>query len=73
MALTLADLQRWRDRLIAARLNGVRDLQDQNGERVTFKSDSEIARAIASADRMIAGLQGAAPPTTILIQTSKGV
>jgi len=73
MALTLTDLQRWRDGLVAARLKGVREFQDQNGERVAFKSDSEMAKAIASADRMIAELQGSTTPTTILFRTSKGI
>jgi len=73
MALSLTDLQRWRDGLVAARLKGVREFQDQNGERVAFKSDSEMAKAIASADRMIAELQGSTPLTTILFRTSKGI
>lgn len=73
MALSLTDLQRWRDGLVAARLKGVREFQDQNGERVAWKSDSEMAQAIAAADRMIADLQASKPPTTILFRTSKGV
>jgi len=73
MALSLTNLQRWRDGLVAARFKGIREVQDQNGERVAFKSDSEMAKAIASADRMIAELQGNAPPSTILFRTSKGI
>lgn len=73
MALSLPDLQRWRDGLVAARLKGVREFQDQNGERVAFKTDAEMAKAIAAADRMIADMQGSTPPATILFRTSKGL
>ena len=73
MALSLSDLQRWRDDLVSTRLGGLRVVQDRTGERVEYKTDAEMARAIASADRLIATLQAGAPATTILFLTSKGV
>jgi hypothetical protein len=69
---TLADIIKWRDALIEARLSGVREVQDQNGERVTYKSDSEMARAIAAAEAAIAAATRR-PSSTILFKTSKGL
>lgn len=72
MAASLADLIRWRDALFEARLSGVREVQDQNGERISYRSDSEMARALAAADAAIAATQ-AKPVNTILFKTSKGI
>jgi hypothetical protein len=63
------DLRGWRDKLFAARMRGVREVRDANGEQVTFSSDREMASAIAAADRELA----ARPPVhTIRFRTSKG-
>lgn len=72
MAASLSDLITWRDRLIEARLSGVREAQDSNGERIRYATDSEMASALASVDRMIAGTT-APTPHTIRFQTSKGI
>ena len=69
--LTVAQLQAFRDDLISARLSGLREIEDQNGERVQYKTDAEMARAIEAADREIARLQGTGA-RTIKISTSKG-
>ncbi|MEO9132429.1 MAG: hypothetical protein ABI240_14630 [Sphingomonas sp.] len=53
----LADLQKWRDTLFEARMNGVRSFADQNGERVEYSSDREMAAAIAACDRELAGMR----------------
>lgn len=70
--VTLGQLQGWRDALLAARLRGVRRVRDQNGEEVTYSTDSEMAAAIAACDREIASLSGR-PPHTIIFRTSKGL
>ncbi len=70
---TLAQLQQWRSNLLEARMNGLRRIRDQNGEEVEYRSDSEMARAIAAADREIAALQSGSPPNTIRFKTSKGL
>jgi hypothetical protein len=70
---SLADLIKWRESLFEARLSSVRELQDQNGERVSYKSDSEMAAAIAAADQAIAEIQSGRFPNTILFRTSKGL
>jgi hypothetical protein len=62
----LATLQSWRDKLFAARMNGVRSVTDQNGESVTYASDREMANALAALDREIAGLAGSQTPHTIV-------
>ena len=47
---TLAELTTMRAALFAARMNGAREFRDQNGETVVFKSDAEMARALAALD-----------------------
>jgi hypothetical protein len=70
-ALTLNELESLRAALVRARLNGVREVRDQNGETVTYKSDREMAGALASVEAEIARLQS----TTIKqvrFRTTKG-
>jgi hypothetical protein len=58
---TLADLQAQRAALVAVRSNGAlrTTFRDGGAERtVWFKSDSELAAAIAAIDREIAALEG---------------
>ena len=68
---TLAQLQAWRDTLMASRLSGIRSATDENGESVQYSSDSEMAAAIAAADRELAAR--ARPVHTIRFRTSKGL
>lgn len=56
-ALTLSELETMRENLVRARLGGLREVRDQNGEAVTYKSDREMQSAIASIDSEIARLQ----------------
>lgn len=69
---TLTELQAQRENLSNLRNKGVREFQDQNGERVVYKSDSEMAKAIAALDRAIAAAQSG-QPNTIKFNTSKGL
>lgn len=69
MSHTLADLIRFRDELVKARLTGIRSLRDQNGEEVEYKSDAQMAAALAFVESLIAGQR----PHTILFNTSKGL
>lgn len=71
-ALSLSELTSMRDALIRARMGGVREVKDQNGETLTYKSDAEMAAALASAERQIASFTRAAP-STIRFKTSKGL
>lgn len=70
-ALTLSELTSLRDALIRARAGGVREVRDQNGEVLTWKSDREMAAALADVEARIAAMQSAAP-NVIRFQTSKG-
>lgn len=70
---SLADLQKWREALFEARMNGLRSLRDQNGEEVTYSSDREMAAALAAVDREILAMTGGRPPSTIIFRTSKGL
>ena len=70
---SLADLQKWRDALFEARMNGLRSFRDQNGEEVTYSSDREMAAALAAVDREILAMTGGRPPSTIIFRTSKGL
>lgn len=73
MALTVDQLTKARDNLIAARAQGVRTFVDQNGERVEYKSDREMASALAALERLIAERAGRPSPRAITFKTSKGV
>lgn len=71
MAISLSDIQAFRDRLVQARMNGLSSVYDSDGSRIQYKSDSEMAKAIAAADAMLAA---ANPPIkTIRLVTSKGL
>lgn len=72
MALTLGELTAARDSLFMARAGGVTTFRDQNGELVTYKSDAEMARALAALDAEIAAASRR-PASTILFRTSKGL
>ena len=69
---TPSDLRAWRSALWDARMKGVREFRDQNGEAVQFKSDTEMASAIAAADAEIAALERPRV-STVIFRTSKGV
>ena len=72
MALTLVELTAARDTLLRARAAGVRRVRDQNGEEVEYRSDAEMARALAALDSEISAAS-TARPSTIYFNTSKGV
>lgn len=69
----LAALLARREALAASRANAPRVVVDQNGERVEFRSDAELAAAIAFLDREIAAARASTPATTIRFRTSKGL
>lgn len=70
---TLENLIRWRDNLRENRASGVMEFEDQNGERVRYKSDQQMAAALADIDHQIAEINGRATPSSFHFQTSKGV
>jgi hypothetical protein len=69
---TLAELIEMRAALFKARMNGAREVRDQNGETVVFQSDGEMASALAALDSEIAAAQRR-PSNTIRFRTSKGL
>lgn len=69
---TVAELTKMRADLLAARAGGVRRFRDQNGEEVEYRSDSEMARALAALDAEIAA-KSARPANTIHFKMSKGL
>jgi hypothetical protein len=73
MAYTLSDLQAFRDRLLEARFDGVQSVTDQNGERIVYRSDSEMAGALAALDRELAALRGGRNSAIVYLNTHKGV
>ena len=51
-----------------------RVIVDQNGERVRYRSQSELQQALASVNRMILAVTlGSQPVTEIRFRTSKGI
>ena len=71
-SITISDLFRLRDELIRARMKNVREFQDQNGERVAYRSDAEMAAAIIAINREIQNHDRRAP-SAVLFRTSKGL
>lgn len=71
MALSVDQLTKARDALLTARAGGVRRVRDQNGEEIEYRSDTEMARALAALDSEIAKANGAIP-RTLHFTTSKG-
>ena len=69
---TVSQLREWRDRLQESRFSGARAVQDSNGEKIEYKSDAEMARALASIDSEIARLQNSRA-SIIRFQSSKGL
>lgn len=72
MMASAAQLTEWRDRLQGARFSGTREVQESNGERIEYKSDAEMARALAAIDSEIAQLQQRRL-SLVRFQTSKGL
>lgn len=72
MAVALADLLGFHDRLVRALASDVRRVRDQNGEEVEYKSTSEIKSALAAIESQIAAAQSARR-STVLFSTSKGL
>lgn len=70
---TVAELQAFRTRLQESRYSGIREVRDANGESVSYKSDGEMARAIAAIDSEIARVAGAKPAGLAYPITSKGL
>ena len=73
MMASLSQLQEWRDRLKDARYSGVRSVQDSNGERVEYRSESELARALSAVESEIAAGGSRHRQSIIYPLTSKGV
>ena len=68
----LTRLRKYRDQLQDARYSGVRSFRDQNGEEITYRSQSEIERAIAAIDSEIAA-PSQRRAGLIYLQTAKGL
>lgn len=71
-APSLSDLQTYRARLVDALGSGARVVRDQNGEEIQFRGVSELQRAIAIVDSMIAQIQSSGATNVIRFKTSKG-
>lgn len=67
----LADLQSLRDKLLTARASGI-SLLHNGDQRVAYKTDAEMAAAIADLDRRISAMQ-ADRVSTVLFSSSKGL
>lgn len=68
----LADLIAWRDALEAARYSGTRKVV-YAGRETEFKSDSEMAAALAALNRQIDAASGSTRISMIRISSSKGL
>ncbi|PZU85014.1 MAG: hypothetical protein DI528_12985 [Shinella sp.] len=72
--ITLAELQEFRDKLIKARAGGLKRAVLHSPvmhQEVEFRTDSELAAALADVERRIAAILGGAP-RIVNIQGVKG-
>lgn len=72
MAVGLEELQQLRDTLVRARAKGIRVVQ-MNGERIEYKSDSEMASALAGLDQQIATAGGGGGFAVLYPETGRGL
>lgn len=70
--VTVEELRKARSELIRLRAQGIMTLTDQNGESITYKTDSQMASALAALDSEIRRLERG-NPTTIAFVTTKGL
>ena len=73
MAVDLVEIQARLDALRASRSTGVLEVSFRNGEneqRVRYKTDAEMAAAIADLENQIGGTSGNRPPRSIIIRNS---
>lgn len=66
--VTPEQLQAWLDKLLQLRLSGARSVEYE-GRKVEYRSDAELAAAIADAERRLAAVRVRA----VTFTTSKGV
>ncbi|GEO81947.1 hypothetical protein ROR02_20780 [Pararhodospirillum oryzae] len=69
---TLSDLITQREELRYLRAQGTRSVEVE-GRRVEYRSDAEMAAALAALDREIAAAQSPGPVTQIRFLTTRGV
>jgi len=69
---TVAELDAWLATLRTARFGGVLSVRTADGRSVTYKSDAELAAAIADVERQRAGAVNMRIDT-ILVGSSKGL
>jgi hypothetical protein len=70
--LSLHELLQLRNELIRARMSGVRTIRDQNGEELTYRSDREMAGALAHLESLISAKRSGATANVIKFRTTKG-
>lgn len=70
---TLDELHAQRAALVQMRRAGTRAVQYSDGARVEYRSDAELAAAIADVDREIAAALGTRRRARFVFQTSKGL
>lgn len=63
---TLATLQQYRERLLAARASGELETVHSDGRKIRYRSVAELDRAIAANDDEIAFLTNASKPSSTL-------
>jgi hypothetical protein len=69
---TLSDLTDWLDRLRRVRASGTSEVEMSDGRRVAYRTDEQLAAAIADVERQIASMT-TTPVTSIRVAASKGL
>ncbi|HWB49144.1 MAG TPA: hypothetical protein VG651_08540 [Stellaceae bacterium] len=74
MAVSTSDLTTLRDALVKARASGVLSVRDSDGSEITYKTDAQMAAAIAALNAQIADAGRPQPVSSIVFKkTSKGL
>jgi hypothetical protein len=73
VAISTGDLQTLLDALTRARASGVLTVRDSDGSEITYKTDAQMAAAIAALNAQIADAGRPQPVNTIRFHTSKGL
>lgn len=68
---TLSELQAYRDKLEKARFNGTKTIEYGNN-RLVYRDQAELDRAIHDLDRQIAALDGTTTVQRVVVRDCKG-
>jgi hypothetical protein len=73
VAIPTGDLATMRDNLNKARASGVLTVRDSDGSEITYKTDAQMATAVAAINAQIADAGRSQPVKSVTFKSSKGL